>query len=111
MMSKCYKKVKRFSLGSAFLISLLATPICSAGDINAGKAKAQACVSCHGPKGISTMPNYPNLAGQKEQYLAAAINSYRSGKRSDPTMNAMVAALTDADAENIAAYFSSLTGK
>ena len=57
------------------------------------------------------MPNYPNLAGQKEQYLISSINSYRTGGRNDPTMKAMVAALNDDDVANIAAYFSSLSGK
>lgn len=78
------------------------------GDVNAGKAKAAACVGCHGSNGISVAPNYPNLAGQKEAYLKMAINKYRSGERNDPTMKAMVGALTDADVDNLAAYFSSL---
>jgi len=79
-----------------------------AGDAAAGKAKAAACAGCHGANGISAVPTYPNLAGQKEAYLAKQIKAFKSGSRKDPTMNAMVAALTDADADNIAAYFSSL---
>ena len=93
-----------------FLLSFFTSGFCSAGDAAAGKAKAAACVGCHGMKGISNAPNYPNLAGQKEKYLATAINSYRSGSRNDPTMKAMVAALNDNDVANLAAYFSSLTG-
>ncbi len=93
-----------------FLFSLLVSGFCSAGDIAAGKAKAATCVGCHGMKGISNAPNYPNLAGQKEKYLIIAINSYRSGSRNDPTMKAMVAALNDDDVSNLAAYFASLSG-
>jgi cytochrome c553 len=97
-------------LSIVFLLSLFTSGFCSASDIAAGKSKAAACVGCHGMKGISNAPNYPNLAGQKEKYLAIAINSYRSGSRNDPTMKAMVAALNDNDVTNLAAYFSSLTG-
>ena len=65
-------------------------------------------MACHGPDGISVAPNYPNLKGQKEAYLKKAITDFRSGTRTDPTMNAMVAALTDADIDNLAAYYSSM---
>jgi len=92
-------------------LTVFTTTICSAGDINAGKAKSASCAGCHGMQGISIAPNFPNLAGQKEQYLTTAINSYRSGARNDPTMKAMVAALTDDDVANLAAYFASLPGK
>jgi len=83
----------------------------AAGDIAAGKAKAVTCGGCHGAQGIAIAPNFPNLAGQKAAYLEMAIQSYRSGKRNDPTMKAMVAGLADADIPNLAAYYSSLPKK
>lgn len=94
---------------------LLALTVCgtslagmaSAGDATAGQAKSSTCVGCHGMNGVSNNEMYPNLAGQKEAYLVKAINAYRSGDRTDPTMKAMAASLTDADAENLAAFFSS----
>lgn len=95
------------------LLSLLATAgmtmavTVNAGDPAAGQAKSSTCVACHGMNGVSSNPLYPNLAGQKEQYLVKALNAYRSGGREDPTMKAMASALTDADVENLAAYFSS----
>lgn len=109
-MNKCYRKINILPLVTVFFLSLFTTTICSAGDVKAGKARANACVGCHGSRGISTLPNYPNLAGQKEQYLISSINSYRTGGRNDPTMKAMVASLNDEDVANIAAYFSSLAG-
>ncbi|MDX2427610.1 MAG: cytochrome c [Xanthomonadales bacterium] len=78
-----------------------------AGDAAAGKAKSALCASCHGPTGISTSPVWPNLAGQKEQYLIKQIKAFRDGIRQDPMMAPMVAALSDTDIENLAAYFSS----
>lgn len=79
-----------------------------AADIAAGKAKAAMCAGCHGANGISVAPNYPNLAGQKEQYLVKAMGDFKSGARKDPTMNAMAAPLSDADMANLAAFYSSL---
>lgn len=102
-----FKFVKSISL---LLLILIAFPSFSA-DIDAGKAKAASCIGCHGPQGIAFAPNFPNLAGQKEFYLIAAINSYKNGTRNDPTMKAMVAALSETDVANLSAYFASLPRK
>jgi cytochrome c553 len=51
---------------------------------------------------------WPNLAGQKEGYLVKQIKAFRDGVRSDPMMSPMAKPLTDADIDNLAAYFSSL---
>ena len=77
-----------------------------AADIEAGKAKSATCVACHGPAGVSSNPLWPNLAGQKEMYLAKQIKAFRDGTRSDPLMAPMVAALTDEDIANLAAYYA-----
>ncbi|WP_455376244.1 c-type cytochrome [Kaarinaea lacus] len=92
------------SMGTA----LMASSVAIAGDAAAGKAKAESCVSCHGMNGRSTNPNNPNLAGQKKNYLIKALQAYRSGDRKDPMMNTLTGALTDADIENIAEYYSSI---
>ena len=79
-----------------------------AGDAAAGKARAAACAACHGATGISANEMWPNLAGQKETYLAKQIKAFRDGDRKDPMMSPMAAGLSDADVANLAAYFSSL---
>lgn len=79
-----------------------------AADIDAGKAKAAVCAACHGANGISVIPDYPNLAGQKVKYLQSAIKAYRDGERKNPIMSPMAAGLSDTDVANIAAYFASL---
>ncbi len=96
-------------VSSAIIATLLSvtTSIAVAGDAAAGKAKSASCAGCHGATGISTVPMYPNLAGQKEMYLDKVIKAYKTGERSDPTMKAMVAALSDADIANLAAFYSS----
>ena len=77
-----------------------------AGDAAAGKAKSAICASCHGAAGISANPMWPNLAGQKEQYLAKQIKAFRDGVRKDPMMAPMVATLSDDDIANLAAFYS-----
>lgn len=80
-----------------------------AGDADAGKAKAATCVACHGANGISAQPMYPNLAGQKADYLVKSLKGYKDGTRKDRTMGAMAAPLSDTDIDNLAAYYSSLS--
>ncbi|WP_438865619.1 c-type cytochrome [Neptunicella sp.] len=82
-----------------------------AGDIAAGKSKSTSCAACHGVKGVSMIPMYPNLAGQKEQYLKKQLKDLRDGVRKDPVMSAMAKPLSDTDIEDLAAYFSSLDPK
>ncbi|MGD8573037.1 MAG: cytochrome c [Gammaproteobacteria bacterium] len=84
------------------------TQVALAGDAAAGKAKSQACVSCHGMNGKSNNPNYPNLAGQKKNYLVKAMKAYKSGERKDAMMNSLLAPMSDEDIENLAEFFSSV---
>lgn len=79
-----------------------------AGDIAAGKSKTGMCAACHGAMGISAVPMYPNLAGQKEAYIAKQLKDFKSGNRKDPVMAPMAMGLSDADIENVAAYYASL---
>lgn len=92
----------------AAIVLLVVTGSVAAADIAAGKKKALTCVGCHGPKGISTNPEWPNLAGQKDVYLAKQIKAFKTGVRKSPQMTPMVQILNDADIANIAAYYSSL---
>ncbi len=87
-------------------ILLIAPPVWAV-DIEAGKQRASTCISCHGPDGVSLNPKYPNLAGQSEEYLMKQLNSFRSGDRTDPIMTPMARSMSDADVENVAAYFAS----
>ena len=76
--------------------------------ISSGKTKAQACSTCHGPLGLSQLPNAPHLAGQPEIYVAEQLKAYRSGKRSNEIMNVIAKPLTDEDIDQLAAFYASL---
>jgi cytochrome c553 len=77
-------------------------------DPQAGRQKAQLCATCHGPLGVATMPNTPNLAGQPEVYLSEQLKAYRGGKRVHDIMSLIAKALSDDDIENVAAWYASL---
>jgi cytochrome c553 len=77
-------------------------------DVAAGQAKAQACVVCHGPQGISVTPDAPHLAGQPVIYLAAQLSAYRSGARKHEVMAVIARPLTDEDIRNLSAWFNSI---
>jgi len=98
--------MKKLTLALAATV-MMASPV-FAGDATAGKAKSMMCGACHGAAGISAVPTYPNLAGQKEAYLTKQLKDFKSGKRNDPTMKGMVAALSDADMANLAAYYAGM---
>ena len=81
----------------------------AAADIEAGKKKAQeVCAACHNMDGISTITEYPKLAGQYPDYLAKALRDYKSGARKNPVMAGMAAGLSQKDIDDVAAYFASL---
>lgn len=98
--------MKKIVLAGILLAAINAPAV--AGDAAKGKARSTTCIACHGANGISAIPMYPNLAGQKQMYLELAIKAYRDGTRKNPVMSPMAAGLSDEDIANLAAYYSSL---
>ncbi|MDH3590224.1 MAG: cytochrome c [Gammaproteobacteria bacterium] len=78
-----------------------------AGDSKAGEEKSATCAACHGAGGaVPISPQYPILAGQHEDYLAQALQQYQSGERKNMIMAGLVAALSEQDIADLAAYFA-----
>lgn len=75
-----------------------------------GKAKSAMCEGCHGIVGYRTAyPNVypvPKLGGQASDYLIKALNDYKSGARTHPSMRGIAAGLSDQDMADLAAYYS-----
>jgi len=93
----------------AWLVTLAACApgLAAAADVEAGKKKAQeVCAACHNMNGISTIPDYPKLAGQYPDYLAKTLRDYKSGARKNAIMAGFASALTPQDIENLAAYYA-----
>lgn len=74
-------------------------------DAAAGIASA-VCAACHGADGNSIAPNFPKLAGQQKVYLLRELKDYKSGKRVSEVMAPFVAALSEDDLSNLAAYYA-----
>ncbi|WP_339723498.1 cytochrome c [uncultured Paraglaciecola sp.] len=102
------KNLKKSVLTIVFATATLVSQPILAADIAAGKSKSVTCGACHGNNGISTIPMYPNLAGQKEQYLVLQLKAFRDGERKNMVMAPMSAGLSDTDIANLAAYYASL---
>lgn len=73
-----------------------------------GKELASTCSGCHGDKGVSKMADYPSLAGQNANYLYKQLRDYAGGYRDDPLMTSVAQGLSEQDAADLAAWFSSL---
>lgn len=93
-------------------LSLLSTAYADDG-IESGPVKAETCRGCHSIEGYKNVyPTYrvPKLAGQNKDYLVVALQAYRSGERSHPTMRSQAASLSDQDIEEIAGFFAGQGG-
>jgi cytochrome c553 len=82
--------------------------VCAAGDVKAGRAKALMCQACHGIDGLSKVPDSPNIAGQTEPYIVTQLQAFKSGARKNEAMSVVAPSLSDADIEDLAAYFSAI---
>lgn len=91
------------------LALLLAAPVQAAGNAAAGEKKSGVCIACHGPKGNSTNPAWPKLAGQGAGYIAKQLADFKAGARKDPIMAGQAAALSSQDMADVAAYYSKQT--
>ena len=95
---------------AAYLATLGNETVESGGTQGASLERAQVCVACHGPNGISVNPMWPSLAGQHEEYLVHALNQYRNGERKQADMAAQAQMLTDEDVKILARYYAGLEG-
>ena len=102
----------KFVLGTILLVlagsALAQAP---AGSAAAGKNKISMCTGCHGIPGYKTVYPYmyqvPMITGQQALYMVNALQAYKSGARSHPSMRGIAQSLSDQDMADLAAYYSS----
>jgi len=94
-------------------VCLLGTFIAQDADSQSAAAVSKAtttCQNCHGAGGDSVLATFPRLNGQKAEYLAAQLKSFRAHTRSDPHavayMWGMASQLDDALIVDLAKYFA-----
>jgi len=95
-----------------FVLAGAALAQAPAGNAEAAKGKTSMCEGCHGiPDYKTAFPHVyhvPMIEGQQAVYIVNALQAYKSGARSHPTMRAIARGLTDQDMADLAAYYSSL---
>ena len=74
--------------------------------VNAGKAVAAGCASCHGETGVSSMAGMPNLVGFDPKHLYDATVAYKNGQRKHDMMKTIAAGMSDADLKNVALFYA-----
>src|SRR5688500_802394 len=70
-----------------------------------------ACAGCHGPSGAGIPSQYPRLAGQYADYIAAQLKAFKEGARAnDPNgmMRGVVARMTEREMRAVAEYAAGL---
>ena len=70
-----------------------------------------ACAGCHGPAGAGMPAQYPRLAGQFADYLAAQLKAFKEGARAnDPNamMRGVAARMTEREIRAVAEYAAGL---
>jgi cytochrome c553 len=71
-----------------------------------GEKKAAACAACHGEAGNSSNPQWPSLAQQPAQFISTSLFMFREGNRKSDLMTPMAKPLSNADMNDLAAYFA-----
>ncbi len=71
------------------------------------------CITCHGQKGISVAPNYPNLAKQNELYLINQVKDIINKKRANKltllmTENPVLITISDEEVSAVAAHMTNI---
>jgi cytochrome c553 len=73
------------------------------------------CVECHGPGNATRNPLYPDLAGQRADYLSLQLQLFKAGQRGGtgfaPVMRAIAERLEQADMRDLSAYYASLRSR
>ena len=99
-----------YAQGAKKAAAAAAAPAPIVGNAEAGAKKISNCIGCHGipeyKTAFPTVYRVPKISGQNEKYLIAALNAYRSGERSHPSMKGIASALSDQDIADLAAYYA-----
>jgi cytochrome c553 len=79
------------------------------GDAAAAKGKNSICIGCHGVTGYRTafpdVYQVPKIGGQSPAYIVKALEAYKSGERSHPSMQGIARSLSAQDMADFAAYY------
>lgn len=92
----------------AVVFGALTSTTAFAQDPNAARSLAATCFTCHGTDGISAGGVPPSLAGQDKRSLLQQMQDFKAGRRPATIMHQIAKGYTDAQLEQIAAYFAAV---
>jgi len=97
---------------AATLLALAATAHAQGevkGDPQRAKNKISMCSGCHGiPDYRTAYPEVyyvPMIAGQNPAYIVKALEAYKAGERTHPSMRAIAGSLSAQDMADLAVYY------
>ncbi|HTE15991.1 MAG TPA: cytochrome c [Burkholderiales bacterium] len=106
------------AMAMAMAMAMLSAPAAAqtpVGDAAAGAKKTSMCIGCHGIAGYKTafpeVYSVPKIGGQHPAYMVKALQAYKSGERTHPSMRGIAATLSDKDMADLAAYYGAGPGK
>jgi cytochrome c553 len=96
-------------LAIAVAVPALAQDAAPKGNAEAAKTKNSMCIGCHGVTGYRTaypdVYQVPKIGGQSPTYIVKALEEYKSGQRSHPSMQGIARSLSAQDMADLAAYY------
>ena len=100
------KSISRSGWTAALLaVAAAGLPVAHAQDANAVRGMAATCANCHGTDGRSTTA-IPGLAGVDKNLIVQQMQDFKSGKRPATIMQQLAKGFSDAQIDQIAAYFA-----
>lgn len=82
------------------------TPI--TGDAARGATRTELCSACHGDDGISIVPIYPDIAGQRADYMYWQLVKFKDAGFGGTVMAVAVEGLSDQDMKDLSLYYAGL---
>jgi cytochrome c553 len=100
------KTLFAMSLFAAISLATTAADAEGGGSAEAGRAKAAACMGCHGADGNSPADIWPKIAGQVPEYVVKQLRDFKEGRRRNEQMSPMARSLSEQDIQDLAAFFA-----
>jgi cytochrome c553 len=75
---------------------------------NGSELAASTCAGCHGERGMSPDPQFPNMAGQSAFAIYKQLHDFKSGARANDLMASVVQGLDDEQMADVGGHFAAL---
>jgi cytochrome c553 len=76
-------------------------------DVEAGRAVAGMCRTCHGLDGYARIPIAPHIGGEPAGYLKSQLIAFKTGARTHEMMSVVAAGLSEQQIADAAAWYAS----